>query len=201
MPPTLSELLRHPPEVGRMLSPASLGCSRVTWQVLCRDGAVVELRPGFALLAGVTPTPADRAQTLVGAVPAGVVVARAWAVWIHAGGPPPTPPRRVGVVYRPGTSRPRSMPGLEPVQTSLRPWDVVLVGDLPVTSPVRTAMDVATWSTGAEAARDLVRLRTSGADLLAGMAELRRVTGWRGSLQAVRRIEAATLVALGTSDV
>lgn len=200
MPPTLADLLRLPPEVGRLVSPASLRCSLVTWQVLCRDGALVELRPGFALVAGAAQTPADRAQTLAGSVPQGVVVARTWAVWVHAGGRPPSPGRRICVVFRPGASRPRSTPGLEPVQTPLRPWDVTRVGDLAVTSPGRTAMDVATWSGGAEAARDLLRLRDVGTDLPASITRLRGASGWRGALQAVRRIEAASLVGLDAAS-
>jgi hypothetical protein len=200
VPPTLAELLRLPPEVGRLISPASLGCSQVTWQVLCRDGALVELRPGFALVAGTTQTSADRAQTLAGSVPQGVVVARRWAVWVHAGGHPPSPGQRICVVFRPGASRPRSTPGLEPVQTSLRPWDVTRIGDLAVTSPGRTAMDVATWSGGADAARDLLRLRDIGTDLLASITRLRRASGWRGALQAIRTIEAASLVGLDAAD-
>lgn len=193
MPPTLADLLTCPRAPGRLLSPASLGCSSVTWQALCRDGALVEVRPGFALVAGVPETSADRARTLVAAVPSGVVVARTWAVWLHAGGQPPCTPQRICVVYPPGSSRPRSTAGLDPVQTALRPWDVTTVAGLAVTSPVRTAMDVATWSTGPEAARDLARLRAAGTDLPAAITQLARVAGWRGSDRAVRRIGAATV--------
>lgn len=189
MLPTLADLLTRPHAPGPMVSPTSLGCTSATWQALCRDGAVVEVRPGFALVAGVPETSADRARTLIGAVPPAVVVARAWAVWIHAGGRPPSPPHRICVVYRPGESRPRSMPGLEAVQASLRPWDVVTVGGLSVTSPVRTAMDVATWSTGTRGARELAHLRAVGADLPAAVAQIRRVAGWRGSERAVRTLE------------
>lgn len=191
MPPTLAHLLARPDVLGPMVTPVSLGCSSATWQALCRDGDVVEVRPGFALVAGVAETSADRARTLLAAVPADVVVAREWAVWVHAGGRPPRPQHRVCVVYRPGTSRPRSLPGLETVQASLRPWDVSTVAGLSVTSPVRTAMDVATWSATLPGTRSLARLRACGTDLPTAVAQLRRVAGWRGSDQAVRRLEAA----------
>lgn len=61
-------------------------------------------------------------------------------------------------------------------------------------------MDVATWSGGAEAARDLLRLRGIGTDLPASITRLRRASGWRGELQAIRTIEAASLVGLDAAD-
>lgn len=197
MPPTLARLLARPRVPGPMVSPASLGCSPTTWQTLCRDGVVVEVRPGFALVAGVSETSADRARTLLDAVPTDVVVAREWAVWVHTGGRPPRPPRRICVVYRPGTSRPRSVPGMDAVQATLRPWDVVTVGSLVVTSLERTAMDVATWSTGPQAVQDLARLRAGGADLAAAVGRLGRSAGWRGAERAVRRLESAERCASG----
>lgn len=193
MPPTLAALMTRPLTTGRLVSPRSLGCSAVTWQALCRDGTLVEVRPGRALVAGEPETSADRAQALLGSVPPDVVVARSWAAWVHAGGPPPSSTHRICVVYRPGTSRPRSMPGLEAVQAALRPWDVVTVDRLRLTSPVRTAMDLATWSPEAQWARDLARLQTDGATLPAAVAQLQRVARWRGSEEAVRRLEAAQL--------
>lgn len=187
--PTLSYLLAEAPRAGPLFTPLSPGCTGTAWQTLLRDGHLVEVREGFALVAGVDETAALRAGTFAGDVTAGLALARHSAAWVHTGGAPAT--ARTCVVYRPGTSRPRTRLWLDAVQAPLRPWDVEDVGGVAVTTPVRTAMDLATWGTEDQSRQALLRLAAAGADLRAAAVQLDRTTGWRGARVARHRLAGA----------
>lgn len=187
--PTLPYLLAEAPRGGPLFTPLSPGCSGTAWQTLLRDGDLVELREGFAVVAGVVETAALRAGTFAGVVTVGLALARHSAAWVHTGGE--LAAVRTCVVYRPGASRPRTRLWLDAVQAPLRPWDVEDVGGVAVTTPVRTAMDLATWCTDDQARHALLRLAAAGADLRSAAVQLDRTTGWRGARLARRRLHEA----------
>ncbi|ACZ21686.1 hypothetical protein Sked_17590 [Sanguibacter keddieii DSM 10542] len=186
---TLAYLLADTPRVGPLVTPRSPGCTGAAWASLLRDGYLVEVRDGYALVAGVAESAGLRACTFAQEVTGGLVLARSWAAWVHTGGPPPR--GRTCVVYRPGTSRPKARAWLDAVQAPLRPWDVTELGGVALTTPVRTAMDLATWSTEDDARRALLRLAAAGTDLGEAALQLDRTAGWRGSAVARRRIDEA----------
>ena len=200
--PTLRDLLRPPPTVQAPFTPASLGASNQGWATLLRDGDLLEVRPGFAVLPGTAITPELRALALTQVVPRGVVVGRASAAWVHTGhgdGP------RVCVLYAPGGHRPRDAGRLEVCQATVRPWEVdMIVIDTPatdaaaatgttlrVTTLVRTAMDVATWCPPHESAALLGHLVAAGLDLDEALHRLDLVASWRGAETARIRLLAA----------
>lgn len=123
---------------------ADLG--EVAWQVLVRDGHVVPLHDDVGLPAGVPATPALRAAALAGRVASREAVARASAVWVHLGGPPPARVHAVAVA-------------------AASPRDVVVLGGVRVTTPRRTALDVLALEPPDVARAMLARLAGAGLDL------------------------------------
>lgn len=215
--PTLSDLLRMPPTVHAPYTPASLGTSVQGWATLLRDGDIVEVRPGFAVGPGTPITAELRALSLSLLVPAGVVVGRATAAWVHTGF---GAHGRVCVLYAPGGHRPRDIARLEACQATVRPWEITVVpltrpvhavvgppadaqqatgraasGQVPtslaVTSVVRTAMDVATWCAPDRSAPILDHLVAAGLDVDEALDSLDRVASWRGAETARTRLLAA----------
>jgi hypothetical protein len=158
----------------------------VAWQVLLRDGDLVELCPGTALPADVPVAPAHRAAARAPLVPRGAALARESAAWVHLGGPPPA----VTHVVAPGHA-PAPHPGRAGTGGSLPPRDVVLLGDVPVTTARRTALDLLLARPPAVAAPLVAALRDAGLDLGAVHADVASAAGRRG----VRRA-AATLARL-----
>lgn len=185
--PTLAELLSVPPVLGSPFTRSQLG-SDTAWDALRRDGDLVEVRDGWAVAAGTPVTPSTRAASLGGTVPRDVVVGRATAAWVHTGFPRPG---RVCVLYSPGGYRPRSGPLLEVAQATVRPWELERVGALTLTSPVRTALDVATWCPEDEVQPILRALLRHGVVVDEALARLRTFANWRGAGRARTRLEIA----------
>ena len=193
--PSLSDLLRPLPTVQPPYTPASLATSAQGWATLLRDGDLVEVRPGFAVVPGTPITAALRALSLVPLVPRGVVVGRASAAWVHTGY---GAGRRVCVLYAPGGHRPRDVRRLEACQATVRPWEIdsftaggdpaLPVTALPVTTLVRTAMDVATWCPPPQSAAILAHLVAAGLDVDDALHRLDLVASWRGAEQARIRL-------------
>ena len=75
---------------------------------------------------------------------AGWVVGFGSAAWLHTGfgSFEPHPPAELQVIVPPGRRRPKR-PGIRGRQVALTPDQVVFLGPVPVTDPVRTAADVA----------------------------------------------------------
>lgn len=75
--------------------------------------------------------------------PAGWVVGFGSAAWLHTGhgAAASHPPAELEVLVRPGRRRPK-LPGVHGRQAALPPEQVIFLGQVPVTDPVRTAADV-----------------------------------------------------------
>lgn len=186
---SLADLLRVPSTVSAPYTRESLGCTRTTWEALLRDGAMVEVRGGFAVGPGTALTPALRARSLADDVPRDVVVGRATAAWVHSG---TGDPERVCVLYAPGGYRPRDARRLEIAQASVRTWEREVLdvpgGPVVVTSLVRTAMDVATWCTAEQATSMLAALVGVGLEVDEALRRLDLVASWRGAERARTRL-------------
>ena len=191
--PTLRELLRPLPTVRPPFAPSDLGTAAQAWAALVRDADVTELRPGFAVVPGTQVTAGLRALALAHVVPAGVVVGRASAVWVHTGH---GDQERVCVLYPPGGHRPRDPRRLQACQATVRPWEILTLAtgperSLAVTSLTRTAMDVATWCEPQESAELLTHLVGAGLDVDDALHRLDLVASWRGAERARARLLAA----------
>ncbi|MCL1870760.1 MAG: hypothetical protein FWF90_10150 [Promicromonosporaceae bacterium] len=187
-PVVVSALLpAHPPPRPSVVRPADVG-GRAAWQVLVRDGALRVLADDVALAAGREPTPAARAAAIAPRVPPRAVVAGPTAVWVHAGGPGPG---ALHLAYRSGTHRPDS-PGAASVWSGTGlGTDSGVVGGVRVTTPERTAVDVARRLPRERALPLLARLAGSGADLAAASRLLEKRVRVVGRPQARETLAAA----------
>jgi hypothetical protein len=149
----------------------------IAWQVLLRDGDLVHLRDDAALPAGVRVTPALRAAALAPLVPARCAVARAAAVWVHLGGPPPD---RVHVVAPRRVRVPEPVPGRSAAVADLPDRDVVSVGGVRVTTLRRTAVDLLSHDPPEQALPLVARLGAAGLDLDRVRADVAAAAGRRG---------------------
>jgi hypothetical protein len=149
----------------------------VAWQVLLRDGDLVPLRDDAALPAGIPASPALRAAAVAPLVPARCAVARAAAVWVHLGGPPP---ERVHVVAPRRVRVPDPAPGRSAAVTDLADRDVVVVGGVRVTTPRRTAVDLLSHDAPDLALPLVARLGAAGLDLALLRADVAGAAGRRG---------------------
>lgn len=180
-PPVAGPLpLAGPPSV---LGPPSTPVVRradvgdIAWQVLLRDGDLVHLRDDAALPAGVHETPELRAAALAPLVPARCAVARAAAVWVHLGGPPPD---RVHVVAPRRVRVPEPAPGRSAAVADLPDRDVVSLGGVHVTTRRRTAVDLLSHDPPERALPLVVRLGAAGLDLDRVRADVAAAAGRRG---------------------
>jgi len=170
------------------------GVSRRTFDVMVRQGLVRRvLREVYA----VAQAPDDtrmRAAALTLVLPPGAIVADRTAAWLHGVDilPPSalvTPPP-LNVVHMTGDTRMRR-PETDGHRRGLIPTDITVVLGVPVTTPLRTALDLGRllWRFDALAAIDgFLRIGVTH-DLLS--AEMGRFKGYRG----VRQLRA--LVPLG----
>lgn len=149
----------------------------IAWQVLLHDGDLVHLRDDVALPAAVPPTPALRARSVAPLVPARCAVARAAAVWVHLGGPPP---ERVHVVAPRRVRVPEPAPGRSAAVADLPDRDVLTVGGVRVTTPRRTAVDLLSHEQPDRALALVARLAAAGLDLAHVRADVAAAAGRRG---------------------
>lgn len=117
---------------------------RLTLAELCAarlDGHVVDLGEGF-IPADLVEGPATRAATLASLVPRGTAASGPTAAWIHGAGD--TPPNRHHVC-RAVSRRVRSVPSARLVlhDIPLATDDLLVVGGVLTTTPVRTMVDLA----------------------------------------------------------
>ncbi|GIG38203.1 hypothetical protein Cpa01nite_35840 [Cellulomonas pakistanensis] len=170
-----------PPRTATRLPPTPLvrpgDVGRAAWHLLLRDGHLVRLRDDVAVPARVRVTPALRAAALAPLVPSRCAVARAAAVWVHLGGPPP---ERVDVVAPSGRRVPDPAPGRAAAATALPDADVVLLGGVRVTTPRRTAVDLLSLDPPERALPLVARLRAAGLDLARVRADVATAAGRRG---------------------
>ncbi|PYG02089.1 hypothetical protein SAMN05216184_101558 [Georgenia satyanarayanai] len=100
------------------------------------DGLLVATPGGGLAPVDVLARPASRAWSLRDAVPAGAALSRIAAVWVHTGR---LCPERVEVVVDPGR---RLHAGAVVHRQQLEEADVVVLGGVPTTTPLRTAVDL-----------------------------------------------------------
>lgn len=188
VPPALRRLRPRVAPVPPVVHRAQVG--PLAWAGLLADGAVVPLWGDVARTAGTPETPAVRAAAVAALVPARAVVAGRTALWLHTGG---SAPRRVAVLVESGARRPDPHPGRWVGEAALGPEDVVPVGPVRATTPLRTAVDLARSEEPALARAALARLASTGLDLGDVVAALGRFEGQRG----VRAARAVLRAALG----
>ncbi|MCK9793505.1 hypothetical protein M1843_07090 [Isoptericola sp. 4D.3] len=155
----LGDLLATPARpAGAPVRPRDVG-GRAAWQVLVRDGALEVVRGDLAVPTGTPVAPALRASLLAAEAPTGAVLAGRSAAWVHAGRPaagPTGPP--LDVTYPAGGHRPELWGAGLVWQSPLLRDDTVRLGGARVTTPLRTAVDVALHVPGDQAAASLVRV-------------------------------------------
>ncbi|WP_309134228.1 hypothetical protein [Cellulomonas sp.] len=191
-PAALVRLRPRPVDLPPVVHRADLG--PLAWAGMLADGALVPLRGDVARTTGTAETPAVRAAAVARLVPPRGVVGRTAAVWVHTGGPPP---RRVDVLVASGARRPDPHPDRRVAEAVLGPEDVVALGPVRVTTPLRTALDVARWETSASAQEALARLASAGVDLVAALRALHRFEGHRGVRSGRAALVAACAVRRG----
>ena len=115
------------------------------------DQGLLRRSPGAVLVAAEAPdTPALRAEALTVALArpgqdrprgpaANAVIGYLTAAWLHGGGPPP---ELIDLVIPPGTARPKRG-DVHLHEHRVHPRDVSRLSDLTVTTPARTAADLA----------------------------------------------------------
>jgi hypothetical protein len=147
------------------------------WQVLLAEGALRPVWGTVATPADRSPTPAVRAAALRPLVPPRAVIGRAAAVWVHTGG---RLPDRFDVLVAPRARRPSPHPLRVPHEVPLPDADVVRLGDVRVTTVLRTAVDVARWLPDDDAVPLLLRLTEhAGLDVAAALRALDGAPGQR----------------------
>ncbi|TWH34389.1 hypothetical protein L600_001200000450 [Isoptericola variabilis J7] len=111
----------------------------VAWDCLVRDGALRVVRGRCAVPAG-TPVDAEVRARALPPVPGGSVVAGRTAAWLHAGVPDDGV---LHLAYPTGRHRPEVWVGAHVWQEPLLATDVVHLAGVPVTTAVRTVVDLA----------------------------------------------------------
>lgn len=184
--PNLTALLSRPAPLPALVLRRDVGAA--AWFALRRDGVVRPLCADVALRADLAESVELRAAALAHLVPARAVVGRRSAAWVHVGG---AAPDRVELLFPPRSHR--TDPDLERVaaEATLGAADVLMCGPVRVTTPLRTAIDVARFLPPAEATSIVTLLVAAGGvrpdELLAG---LDRVGAARGVRRARRTLAA-----------
>ncbi len=145
---------------------------RHSWRRLVRDGDLLPVTDDVAVPAGVPVTAAVRGAALAARVPPRAVVVGETALWVHCGG---VPDHDLELAYRSSVFRLGA--------------DSVDVGGVRVTTPERTAVDLACRLPHGSAVEALVALARAGADLRAAqlMLEARsRAVGRPAAREAFR---------------
>jgi hypothetical protein len=142
---------------GSVLSIAELSAARI-------DGHLVEIGDAY-IPADAVETPALRAASVAGVVPAGCAATLVTAAWIH--GAVPDPPHRMTVQRARSHGRRLDRTARIDYRDSLiRADDLVLLGGVHVTTPTRTLADLARWRDPAahDAARAMAANRLADPD-------------------------------------
>lgn len=161
----------------------------ITWQLLVHEGALRVIAPLVAIPVRRRPDPDDRARPFVGVLPPGWALGGATAAWVHIGGAPG--PSSLALIGPPHTHQPPDLPGRVLHQQHLPDRDLVTVAGVSMTSPLRTAVDLACFTAPASAVPRLVALAHSGVDLDAALHRLAGLGRQRGAVRADRSLRAA----------
>ncbi|WP_029253480.1 hypothetical protein [Paraoerskovia marina] len=137
---TLRTLLTpYSTEIGAVVLPRDVG-GRVAFDELVRRGALTQVFGDAAVVAGTPLTPALRAEVLTTAAARATVLAGRSAAWVFVGGPAPAV---LELICPPGAGRPRAVSTVRTRYVRLLAGETVTWGTAPVTSPLRTVLDVA----------------------------------------------------------
>lgn len=155
MPATQGSTAQGPPAARRNLAINSTGgvlfhggtiFSHVELQAMRLDGLMVHVCGESYVRTDQPTTPAIRAQSALNAVPRSlhrrVALARQTAAWVYGCAPAPSVVSLVTDHRRRTTALPLSGPAVMH-QVTLGPCDLSTIGGVEVTSPLRTALDVA----------------------------------------------------------
>ena len=162
---------------------------------LCAGGLLRRIAVDVFVAADVPDAPALRARAVRLLVPgrllaAGGVVGFTSAAWVHTGWHPGAPPERIEVLVPPGANR-YGGPGVRVRQVRVGGADVVLLAELPLTAPARTAADLARDSPWPVARAGLAALAAGAGigagDVLACLDRMRRARGAARARQVVAR--------------
>jgi len=152
------------------------------------DGLLVDLGAGIYLPADASCTTSSRADAFATVVPPWAALAMEAAAWVH-GGPRPTPPF---VLITSETAGSRPVPdGTRLTVTPLTQADVVQISGLRLTSPLRTAVDLARAGTGATAHAAfhwLMRRHVKPAEVRSVFAEQPRFPGNRVARERLKAL-------------
>jgi len=171
-----------------IVTPGDVG-GAVAFDTLVREGPLVVVHGRGAVPAGVPVTPRIRMLALAPHLPPRTVVGRASAAWVYLGG---APGQRVTVLYPPNCHRPHPGRRVASHQAVLRADEVVRLGGVAITTPARTAADVALFAPETEATR-LVReliaaTAMSARDVLTALGRRRGDAAYGRALDVVRAI-------------
>ncbi|PFG43297.1 hypothetical protein ATJ88_1982 [Isoptericola jiangsuensis] len=158
-PRRVGDLLLRDDPAPVLVRPSDVG-GTVAWQVLVRDGVLEVLRGDVACVSATRIDPALRAGTLRGAVPTGAVVTGRTAAWVHTGAGRPD---SLDLACHPGGRRPSRPRGARLWQAPLLAPDVRVVAGVRLTTPDRTAVELALHDDGSTEL--LVALAAAGTDL------------------------------------
>jgi hypothetical protein len=114
-------------------------------QAMLLDGELYRLGDAYVSVA-VPDVPASRAIGSLAHRPRRLIAARSTAAWIW-GAQPTAPSRGEYLVDLAARWRPSPSDGLDVVESVIRADDVVLLGGVLVTTPLRTAIDLARFRT------------------------------------------------------
>ena len=162
--------------------------SSAAWAGMMRDGVLVALTDGVAVTGDEPAGEGDRALALSPALPRHGVLGRDSAAWVHTG---TRPPARACVLVPVGVRRPAPRPDRTCAEAVFGPSDVLLVAGTAVTTPERTAEDVARWLPPQDAVARLVELAALGLDLRAVRRRLDALAGRRHVRRAHTVVDAA----------
>ncbi|GAB7189826.1 hypothetical protein NUM3379_05320 [Kineococcus sp. NUM-3379] len=156
-----------------------------------QEGLVQSVLGRVVVAAGVELDRSRRAAALCALVPPGAVVVGASAAWLHTGGPAALPVDVALARTAARTAQRHATAGTAPlsVSSSVPPArDVVHVAGLAVTTPARTAVDLARTAapgTVPQALVALLRLGPGAADLGAQLADMAGVRNVRHARQVL----------------
>jgi hypothetical protein len=166
---------------------AGRGQPRVVLEVMRAEGLVQHLGAGIYLPSDAHTSCASRAAAFDSLVPTWGVLAMEAAAWVH-GGPRPSAPF---VVLTDSALGPKWLPeGVRVRESSLPDDDVQQIGGLRITSPARTAADLARWGDGPSARESLHWLLSGVTSVAETRAVLVSQTRFRHNRRARPRLRA-----------